>query len=218
MCSSKILIKNKIQHGIANTWRLGLWPFQITIEILFVLLTLNKWNFKSRCSTDSKWGILMHWLGNISSQIYPKEPGKASPPGHILFCFLSYYSPCWRSHSCFLSGHPVFVGHLQAGTCAEQALWVHPKARHSGCALLGTALSSVSLGRAGVPCSPHGFTLVGMEVFLNLRWLLTEVFFQSSEDKVQACRIASQFLWQLSTAAWLETINPLSPGQAASPW
>lgn len=87
MCSSKILIKNMIQHRIANSWGLRLWPFQITIQILFVLLTLNKQNFKSRCSTDNKWGISMHWLGNISSQIHPKSQARLPLSGTVCSVF-----------------------------------------------------------------------------------------------------------------------------------
>lgn len=107
------------------------------------------------------------------------------------------------------------------GQGAEQALQTQtrPKVHHSGCSLLTySAVLSFPWGRVEAPCSLHGFMLAGTWAFLILKRLVTEVFFQRREDKARPCQTARQFLWQLSTAAWLETINPPSPGQTASTW
>lgn len=162
----------------------------------------------------------MRWLGNISHPKHiPKSKTKLLLPG----TFCSVFCPIIltaKKATAVLYQYPQHSWATQRqGQGVEQALRTHPKVHHSGCALLTySAVLSFPWARAEVPCSLHGFMLAGIWVFLILKRLVTEVFFQSSGDKAQPCQTARQFLWQLSTAAWLQTINPPSPSQAASTW
>lgn len=157
----------------------------------------NKSNLHSRCSTDSKWRIPMRWLGNIP---HPKHTPKSKTRLLLLGTFCSVFCPIIhpaKKPQLFYIRIPAFASHPEART------WPTAGTVNSspGCPLLTySAVLSFPWGTAVVPYSLHVFDLDGIWVLLILRQLVTEVFFQRSEDKVWPCQTASQFLWQLSTA------------------
>lgn len=162
----------------------------------------------------------MHWLSNMSHpERIPKSKTRLPLPGTLRSVFYPIILTAKKATAGLYQDSQRSWATPRQGHGAEQALWTHPKVHHPGCPLLTySAVLSFPWGRAEVPGPLHGFVPDSIREVLIPRWLVTEVCFQTSEDKAWPCQTASQFLWQLSTAAWLEPVNAPSPGQAASAW